>query len=462
MNAKITDITPLYLSRIITENRKNTRNFWYRPPKMVMPIVEPSNDDNADLIEDLNDKGFPEYIVIVDDIINYFGYEFIDNCDDASDMINIGGGDVPDYKNRKWTIHVLVDDNCEMAKKYSGDEFGFIRLFSLILACHEEENGQFSIDVHAICLNAKLAVEKFDLTVPNIDYDNKIIDYDNDPIENDTECCVCMISRGPMIETPCNHKFHLQCLKCCPNFICPLCRTNIKDFLKKHVESDEIENRTQIQNNEKEFENLCSAIDETEIENMSEINFVRLCMETLKLNNGNVIAYNDIIFDMNSNASQLFVQISHKLSLKEKGVFVYMYDSPIEFITQMRDPYSKSEVVWLPLSYFEETMIYDIIQNRVNRVRNTEEEYVVAIMIGNVINAHIINKNAHSGEFAARRHQRDILNSMIKCIRCKCSGTNSSDPNREYTWAKTTLAKLVKKNENNRRKRVNRRRGRKN
>ncbi|AYV85797.1 MAG: hypothetical protein Satyrvirus43_1, partial [Satyrvirus sp.] len=44
------------------------------------------------------------------------------------------------------------------------------------------------------------------------------------------------------------------------------------------------------------------------------------------------------------------------------------------------------------------------VKNRLDRIKDTAEEYVVVVMIANVINAHIIKKD--KGKFAIRMHQK--------------------------------------------------------
>jgi hypothetical protein len=183
MKAKISDITPLYLPQMIMENEKNNKIFWYRPtfgrippdldlcsqfqtagpPSKIdittssdTPIIEPTKDI-VDIINKLNNSGFPEYISILNDAIVYFKNKILNDCDELNISKIICS--LPDHG--KCMINILVDDNCEMAKKHHGDEFGFIRLFSLALNYHKQKNGSDHVDIDDISLNAKLAVEYF-------------------------------------------------------------------------------------------------------------------------------------------------------------------------------------------------------------------------------------------------------------------------------------------------------------
>ena len=438
MKTKITDITPLYALELVLANAENmnTQFLWYRSGKDTQREI--ANEQMEMPIREFNKYGFPEYIPIMFDILKYIMADMVDNYDPE------------DADKGEICINVLVDDNSDLAKNHTGDDFGFIRLFT-VLMCYYHDKNSIKLEPKQISINGKLVMEHIELSVGK-KYENKIEDNKDHLVENDTACCICTESNGNMVETKCGHKFHLNCLKCAPGMICPLCRADIKDFLAENgVSIVEIETRLAVEKNEKEMEQLCQAIDEIEINNLTDIDFLRLCMQTVKLNGGDIIAYNDIIFDMNANASELFAKISEIKSKKEKGVFVYCYDSPIEFILQMRDSYSKSNVEWISISEFaDNTAIYDIVKNRTDRITNPAEEYVVVIMIENIINAHIVKKNACNGVFAKRRHQRDILTSMIKCIRCCCSGLTLSAQNREYAWAKNTYTKLSKRNKKRR------------
>ena len=419
---RIVDISELYydeMSRDYGRILDNSYCLWIKTNNF--PDLDCHNRELKELIINATKKyNFPEYEKIIYAAIDYYRHRI-----DHKGGVN---------------INIFVDDKSELSKGHCNEK-GYVRLFTIALEWNRKKK---KVEFTGISFNVKLIIEKIPLGGRN-KYPTKILDYENDTIENSIECSICLSNKGVMIDTNCLHKFHLECLKNVPNFLCPLCRKDIKECLiKNNVTEEEIKYKIEKNNKENEFENLCSAIDEVEINKLSDIDFIKLCMETLKLNNGDIIAYNDIIFDMNANASQLFAKISSIKSKKKRGVFAYLFDSPIEFIMKMKDPYSQSNVEWSYLSDYIETPFYDIVKNRVDRITNIDEEYVVMIIIENVINAHIVHKDAYKGEFAIRRHQRDILNSMIKLVRCKCSGNHPESPNREYRWAKKYLNKLTK------------------
>lgn len=48
------------------------------------------------------------------------------------------------------------------------------------------------------------------------------------------KCSICLEKLESFIKTPCNHSFHLECLKRLISPHCPLCRTDITLFLKNN------------------------------------------------------------------------------------------------------------------------------------------------------------------------------------------------------------------------------------
>lgn len=430
MTLVFTDITPLYLGDLSEEEFAHYQiplAFWYHPNIIPDIQIEPRY---SKALDEFDESGFPEYKSIGMSAINYF-----------DQTVDFDSG-------KLYLCNILVYVGSKFSKGHH-DEKGFVRLFTIML----EHDSLGNILIEHISVNAKLVLEKFPLSNGDNPYPNEFAKID-DSIQNDQCCTICLADTGNLISTPCNHSFHLDCLKSVPNMTCPLCRTDVKDFLiEQGISQEEINHRLTRQSNEKEFDNLCSAIDQALIEKLSDVDLLRMCMDSLKLNNGDVISYNDLIFDMNANASQLFSKISSIRSRQERGAFIYMYDSPIEFISRMVNPQSQSQVEWIPLSVLNDTFIYDVVENRIGRIKNINDEYVVVIMIENIVNAHIVHRDAYKNEFAIRIHQRDILNSLLKCIRCRCSGNTTNAPNREYTWAKTHLNKLNKKiNKNSRNK----------
>ena len=418
--------------------------------------------------EILDDYGFPEYKKITYAIYNYIkkydnnleshldnsedsessesSEEYDNDSEDSDDSVGDGKyNDVYFYYN----INVMVDEKSKYAKNHTYD-CGYVRLYT-ILFLHYGDKLLFK----GMILNAKLVTERIPLTNGAKKYPSNINLIEDGP-ENDTNCVICQSNRGTLVVTPCHHKFHIDCIRCTPKLICPLCKVELIDFLKTQgITDEEIKERLADQEREIELENHCSSISLMPIEdirNMNELDFIRLCMESIKLSNGDIIAYDDLIFDMNANASQLFAELSSIKSKNEKGVFIYLYDSPVEFIMDMRDSSSESKAVWTKISELEDTPVYETVKNRLSRIKDFSQEYVVGIIIENISNFHIIHKDANiNDKFAIRIHQDDILHSLLKLVRCRCIGNSPNASNREYKWARNELNK-IKKRQNKKRK----------
>ncbi|AYV82345.1 MAG: RING finger domain protein, partial [Homavirus sp.] len=443
---------------------------WYRYDEVYDDFTIDDDINKKRIDKNLDFVGFPEYKPIAYAIVNFVEENTMiaDNSDTDSDSDSDSDGHSDSHSHsdtctdsdveKLYIMNVMVDERSKYAKGHpSLDDTGFVRIFSLI----------FDSDyvVSRISINVKMVSEPITLTsgkksypvVPVIDdnEDNEANINNTDNTDNtnntnnedntDMDCSICLSSKGTLIETPCKHSFHLECLRCVPKLRCPLCRESVTDFLEMNgITKEEIETRLKDEKNEAELEDLCTALDDDFVNNLNEIDFIRTCMYTLKLNNGDTIAYQDLIFDMNANGSELFSEISFINSKKEKGLFVYVYDSPVDLICQMLDIKSPSFVEWVPIGDLEDTPLEAIANDRVNRINNSKDQYVVMIVMDNLVNAHIVDRAANQNPLAHRIHQNDILNSLLKCIRYRSTNANNS-PNREYIWARNTLKELKRK-----------------
>lgn len=451
----ITDITNLFIEDIIINNLQGQYFLWYRYDEIFDDITL-DNEENENILDDiLETAGFTKYQPIACAVLNFaFDSGLLDDCDsDESD----DSDDSCDCNHGIHIIHVMVDERSKFAKGHqSPDETGFVKLFSLFL------DSDFTIV--NVAFNIKLVSKRIQVTsgkkeyptVPeDIDETDETDDTDN---TNDIECTVCLSSKGTLVETPCKHKFHLQCLRCVPNLKCPLCREDIQEFLQSNgIPKEEIETRLKDQKNESELEQICQIVDSNFIANLNEIDFIRACMYTLKLNNCDPIAYMELVFDMNANASELFAEISFLNSKKEKGIFMYHYNYPTDLIFNMIDMNSESVVQWRPVSYFKGSLLEDIVNQRINKITDFKNEYVVLVMIDKVVNAHILTRDANKNPNACRLHKKDILVSLLKCVRCRSSGNSNNAPNREYIWARYKLKKMKRniKNKENKKNKKN-------
>lgn len=340
-------------------------------------------------------------------------------------------------------IEVYVEEGDPLAKGHE-DDSGYIKLFTLLL--DEEKRGLSSIiTIHQVLVNGQLIAEKVKLTSKERLYEDEMYEENEEDDDNEDMCAICTSSKGEMVTTPCNHKYHLICLKSVPKFICPICRKDIKEFLKTQgVSDEEIKYRLNYQKSEIVFEEMHDLIDDYEIDHMSDLDIIKFSIDSLKRNNGFILPYMDIIFDMNANASNLFAEVSWKQSKKEKGVFIYTYESPVQLIMQMLDPDSKSKARWMYISDFKGTPMYDGLKERLKQVKSKKNQYMIVVMIENIIDARIFNRNSNDNEGFLKVHQNDIIKSLLLCHSCRCHGHCPDETNREQIWGRRALNRLKK------------------
>ena len=431
MSVRISDISALYKDKvdssefIMSSYESYCRHqLWYRSNE-VYENIELADDNMEQVIEEsFEDSGFPEYKYIAFAIVDFLeGYRGIDIEDNLASFIS-----------------VYVAEGSSFAKNHlSDDDTGFIKLFDLIFEKHKK-----STRLELIQVNGKLITEKIKLTgTKNKKYGYVQPENLDETIVNDVDCMICMESTGKLIETHCNHKFHYECLKCAPGFKCPICRQDVTEFLKNNGMGDiEIEERLDEQNNERNYDAHCQMLDTIDVNELSEQGIIRLSLDALKLNQGNILPYTQLILDMVSNASKLFAEISYIKSTKEKGLYIYAFESPLEFIMHFVDDDDYSAVEWTGESEIIDTPLEHNFNEIVKNIKNLDHEFVIAVVIENVVSMYIIQKDACDN--VKRISYSDIIKSLVKCTVCRdISATNI--PNKEYKWAKNVLTKMKKK-----------------
>jgi hypothetical protein len=317
-------------------------------------------------------------------------------------------------------------------KQKENDDFDL--LFSIVFTKKKKK-----IDVLTIDINYELITKKIQLSNGLRKYDDELYVEKNDDIVNDTMCTICLSYVGELVVTPCGHKYHLTCVKSAPKLLCPICRVDISKFLKEiGISDEEIRIRLEEQENEKELEEWREEIDYLDIHHLPAHDYLRICMETLKLSGGDVTPYYCIIYDMILNASSLFSEYSSIKNKREKGVFMYFYDSVVDFITHVIDTSSYSVGEWVPINTLESGPMSDNIIGEVSKVTNFDEEYVVVVFIDKTCNISTFNKNMYKN----RLDRGDILVSLLKCLRVKSNDNVGWLANREHKWIKSKLRKL--------------------
>jgi len=421
---KINDISSLFENQDIDDDSKKVY-LWYRSEDLYDIDTSDISQDMIEQIESVFEiSGFSEYIPISYAVVDYLNRHSLIDKYDIMDTL------------------VMVHESSPFGKGHDSNwDSGFICLFSLKFADQE---------IHKVEVNFRLVAEKIHLSNGHRMYPTVITSdvYETDP--NKDECSICLSTADPMIETECHHKFHLDCLRCTPNLICPICKTDVKSVLKTNgISDDEIFERLYDQHLEAEFSDHCSMISMLDLDDLLFPDMLRLCHESLRLNRGKIEPYMNLIFDMNANASKLFNQISKIHSKTESGVFLYTYESVNDFITHMLNPDRKSVVRWEPLSSLESSCLYDGIVHRLTHIQDPSSEYLVVAVIENIADGQIINKNAYKNPQSKHNAYNDVLHTLLYCSRCTCSTSVKHEHNSEYIWAKKTLRKLKKHKKKN-------------
>jgi hypothetical protein len=412
---KINDISSLF----VTHDDKEIY-LWYRSEELYEVGTDGLSDEMIEQLESVFEiSGFPEYIPISYAVINYLNGHSLISIHDQMDIL------------------VMVHESSPFGKGHESNwDSGFICLFSLKFVDQE---------IHRVEINFKLVADRIRLSNGHKMYPSVISNdvYETDPDKD--ECSICLSTADPMIETECHHKFHLNCLRCTPHLVCPICRTDVKSFLNNNGITDhEMAQRLMDQQLDADFNDHCSMISMLDLDDILFPDMLRLCHESLRLNGGNVESYMNLVMDMNANASKLFNQISRINSKSESGVFLYAYESVNDFITQMLTQNKKSIVTWQPLSTFEESCLYDGVVNRLSKIENPSSEYLVVVVIENIADGQIVHKNDYKDSRFKRKAFNDIMHSLLYCTNCTCSSPSKHEPNREFTWAKKALRKLKK------------------
>lgn len=430
---KISDITALFTDDIfdeideddIIENEDGTIELpiflWYRSNDLYDEEID--DDKMEELLDDCFEHlDFPEYKQIACSIYKYVNEN--------------------DYDMDTLIVNVMVDEKSKFAKGHE-NKSGFIRIFSMVF---------FDSQLTHLKINMHLISEKIELTV-NTDK-KKFFDEEkeeDESITNEDKCVICLSNKGKLIETPCHHKYHLNCIRQTPKLICPLCKTNLIEFLTNHsVSEEEIVQRIKDEERENDLNNFNDALNTIEYEELSEIDdieFAKLCLENLRLHNGTIIPYNELLIDMIKNASHLFCEISQIKSKKEKGAFIYLFDTPMEFIISTKNQHMPSIVNWLSETEFMGAPFYEYVKGKLDSITDFSKQFAVVVIIDNMINVRIIDHDASKTNFRISLH--DIITSLLRCNICRCSGDTPIALNKEYKWAKTVLSNMKRKYKKN-------------
>lgn len=355
MPYKIEDITEEYFP-----NQDENVFLWYRSRKTYPNL----KSINTDIEEALNDFSYGHNIEIYKNIINSAINYFYDHR--------------KEYKKNRCNVHILIAESSKYTRGHESDENGYIEIATLLL-----QKRPFKL--MSLAYNPQMLSDRIKLRIGNDDYENEMEEEDPGGKINEETCPICMSNIGNIQKTNCGHHFHVKCLKSSPRLQCPICRNDVTESLKKFgVNQEEITWRIDNYKREQLLDEHLKTLYEVQYDRTN--TFIQICMETLNLMNGDITGYFDLIYRINSDASDLFYKISEiQKKKKTPGVFVYTYDTPQQLIFNMINPNAPSVVTWMSFEEFEEKLPYD------------ETElcfcYAVVVIIDNILTTKLIDND---------------------------------------------------------------------
>jgi hypothetical protein len=161
--------------------------------------------------------------------------------------------------------------------------------------------------------------------------------------DNDDKCSICMDDENMenLKKTPCNHSFHLECLKQLTRPKCPLCNKNIIKFLVKNgVTKNEIFKKIKNDDNRIAHDTFIGGrtLDEMDSEDI----MLTAILAKNKMGDKWIKTYANILINIINHASKEFCELS---LLKKNGFFIIHYDLST-LITNIIDGYTNNLISW--------------------------------------------------------------------------------------------------------------------
>jgi hypothetical protein len=279
-------------------------------------------------------------------------------------------------------------------------------------------------------------------------------------------CGICQETGNNIVKTPCNHEFHNDCIKNIVRPTCPLCKQDLTNFLINDIGLTQTQiNNSIIKDNERI---LCDCLQDVSIFDILPEDLLGLSLVSKNNNPEWTYVYRDIIIDQVSNAEHFFCEISKLKHEKNiNGLFVSCCDTE-EFIINVLSGYKNGFLKWISLNELKTTNFYSSALNLHKRITNHQTEFAILMLFCDDTNDMYVcsklfsidpeckkefaSKTTGGGYVAGMTQNRisnvDMINTVVKCKTCRCSGQSSMSTNGEYTTMKKYLTNIKNKTKN--------------
>jgi hypothetical protein len=250
-------------------------------------------------------------------------------------------------------------------------------------------------------------------------------------------CAICQECDGKMTMTPCNHFFHIECLKNIRVPKCPLCKKNIAYFLIKNgLSKNKIKNRI----NENNFFEVKNAVLQNEALNEhNEYDMYMLLVYCITTNNKWKETIKNIIISSFSDSYDLFTKsYQHNWKNDNKGIFT-IYCDLSTIIENIMENYSSSLIQWMDIeTLVKNQSITQMVNNIKKESTNNAIDFAVIVIIDNDING---GNYMYSHKFKNKENsqykfpnKKEILESLLSFNPYQLQITNMTEKNIESVW----------------------------
>jgi hypothetical protein len=250
-------------------------------------------------------------------------------------------------------------------------------------------------------------------------------------------CAICQECDGKMTKTPCNHFFHIECLKNIRVPKCPLCKKNISYFLIKNgLSKNKIKNRI----NENNFFEVKNAVLQNEALNeYDEYDMSMLLIYCITTNNKWKETIKNMIISSFSNSYDLFTKsYQHNWNNNNKGVYT-IYCDLSTILENIMENYNSSLLQWIDIeTLVKNQSITQMVNNIKKESNNNSIDFAVIVIIdndiygGNYIYSHKF-KNKENNQYKFP-NKKEILESLLSFNPYQLQMAEIPDKNIESVW----------------------------